>query len=87
MSPLPRETSVQVAAARPTAVIARRTTWAEYPGLWRPLLDEVYAVPARNGEPAAWPLPMIAQAHSRARGFCVSLRGSRRRSRCAGMDG
>jgi effector-binding domain-containing protein len=27
-----------------TAVVAQNTTWAEFPGLWRPLLDEVYAV-------------------------------------------
>jgi hypothetical protein len=51
MAPAPHEISVRVAAARPTAVIARRTTWAEYPGLWRPLLDEVYAVLARLGTP------------------------------------
>jgi effector-binding domain-containing protein len=51
MDPIPREISVQVVAARPTAVIARQTTWAEYPGLWRPLLDEVYAVLARTGAP------------------------------------
>jgi len=43
--------SAQVVSARPTAVIARQTTWAEFPALWRPLLDEVYAVLARNGEP------------------------------------
>jgi effector-binding domain-containing protein len=51
MAPAPREIRLQVAASRPTAVIARRTTWAEFPALWRPLLDEVYAVLARNGEP------------------------------------
>lgn len=28
---------------RITAVIAQTTTWAEFPGLWRELLDEVYA--------------------------------------------
>jgi effector-binding domain-containing protein len=28
---------------RPTAVIARRTTWKDYPALWPRLLDEVYA--------------------------------------------
>ena len=27
---------------RPTAVIARTTTWDEFPRLWRQLLDEVY---------------------------------------------
>jgi effector-binding domain-containing protein len=28
---------------RPTAVVAQTTTWEEFPRLWRPLLDEVYA--------------------------------------------
>lgn len=31
------------AAARPTAVIAATTTWPEFPGLWRGLLDKVHA--------------------------------------------
>jgi effector-binding domain-containing protein len=29
--------------ARPTAVVAQTTTWAEFPQLWAPLLDQVYA--------------------------------------------
>ena len=29
--------------ARPTAVVAATTTWREYPSLWRPMLDEVWA--------------------------------------------
>jgi effector-binding domain-containing protein len=28
--------------ARPTAVVARATTWTEFPKLWEPLLDQVY---------------------------------------------
>ena len=28
--------------ARPTAVVARTTTWQEFPKLWGPLLDQVY---------------------------------------------
>jgi hypothetical protein len=51
MGQSPRQISVQVVAARPTAVIARQTTWAEFPRLWRPLLDEVYAVLAGAGGP------------------------------------
>jgi effector-binding domain-containing protein len=35
--------SVKTAEAQPTAVVAATTTWAEYPGLWPTLLDEVYA--------------------------------------------
>jgi effector-binding domain-containing protein len=27
---------------RPTAVVSQTTTWNEFPGLWRELLDEVY---------------------------------------------
>ena len=29
--------------ARPTAVVARATTWDEFPSLWGQLLDQVYA--------------------------------------------
>src|ERR1700733_6400107 len=28
--------------ARPTAVVAQTTTWAEFPKVWGPLLDQVY---------------------------------------------
>jgi effector-binding domain-containing protein len=31
-------------APRPTAVVARATTWEEFPALWGPMLDAVYAV-------------------------------------------
>ena len=40
---------------RPTAVIAETTTWAEFPHLWRPLLDEVYAFVRSSEELAATP--------------------------------
>lgn len=30
--------------ARPTAVIAERTTWEAFPSLWPALLDEVWSV-------------------------------------------
>jgi effector-binding domain-containing protein len=30
--------------ARPTVVVARQATWTEFQSLWRPMLDEVYAV-------------------------------------------
>ncbi len=30
------------ASARPTVVVARQTTWAEFPRLWKPMLDAVY---------------------------------------------
>ena len=35
--------SVVTVAPRPTAVVARTTTWTEYPALWPELLNEVYA--------------------------------------------
>jgi effector-binding domain-containing protein len=37
------EISLRTVAACPTAVVAQATTWAEFPGLWVQLLDEVYA--------------------------------------------
>jgi effector-binding domain-containing protein len=47
----------QIAAPpRPTAVVAQVTSWKEYPGLWRELLDEVYSVvrgPGGTGQ-ARW---------------------------------
>ena len=35
--------------ARPTAVVAAATSWAEYPSLWKALLDEVWACLRANG--------------------------------------
>lgn len=35
--------SVQSVESRPTAVVVRTTTWAEFPHQWRTMLDEVYA--------------------------------------------
>jgi len=37
------EVSLQTVAACRTAVVAQATTWAEFPRIWRPMLDEVYA--------------------------------------------
>jgi effector-binding domain-containing protein len=37
------EVAVQDVAARPTAVVPARTTWQEFPTLWKGLLDEVWA--------------------------------------------
>ncbi|HEX2806799.1 MAG TPA: GyrI-like domain-containing protein, partial [Kineosporiaceae bacterium] len=37
------EVSVRMLAARPTAVVAATTTWREFPGLWKGMLDEVWA--------------------------------------------
>jgi effector-binding domain-containing protein len=35
--------TVQDVEARPTAVVAATATWREYPSLWKPMLDEVWA--------------------------------------------
>jgi effector-binding domain-containing protein len=44
------EVAVRTVTARPTAVVAAVTTWPEFPRLWRPLLDQVYAcVRERHG--------------------------------------
>jgi effector-binding domain-containing protein len=36
------EVSVRTTAESATAVVAQATTWEEFPGLWRSVLDEVY---------------------------------------------
>lgn len=35
--------TIVTVAPRPTAVVAASTTWAEFPGLWKGLLDQVWA--------------------------------------------
>ena len=37
------EVQVVTTSPRPTAVVARATTWAEFPSVWMQLLDQVYA--------------------------------------------
>jgi len=37
------QVTVTDAGARPTAVVAAATTWPEFPGLWKELLDQVWA--------------------------------------------
>ncbi len=41
--------TVKTATECPTAVVAAKTTWTEYPTLWPKLLDEVYAVVRAGG--------------------------------------
>ena len=41
--------SLLQATARPTFVVARETTWREFPLLWGSMLDEVYAVVKQAG--------------------------------------
>jgi len=35
--------TVRNVEVRPTAVVAATTTWREFPALWKPMLDEVWA--------------------------------------------
>lgn len=37
------DVAVMTVVEVPTAVVAAATTWPEYPQVWRPLLDQVYA--------------------------------------------
>jgi effector-binding domain-containing protein len=37
------QVTVTEAEGRPTAVVAAATTWPEFPALWKPLLDQVWA--------------------------------------------
>ncbi len=46
MSP---EIQVVTTSPRPTAVVARATTWVEFPSLWTQLLDQVYAFLKTSG--------------------------------------
>ena len=43
------DVAVRTVAASPTAVVAQRTTWDEFPRLWDQLLDEVYALVRAGG--------------------------------------
>jgi effector-binding domain-containing protein len=36
------EVTVQTAEPTPTAVVAATTTWADFPNMWRPMLDKVW---------------------------------------------
>jgi effector-binding domain-containing protein len=37
------EVSVKTVAPTPTAVVAAAVTWAEFPALWKPMLDQVWS--------------------------------------------
>jgi effector-binding domain-containing protein len=39
---MPVEVTVKTVEPTPTAVVAAATTWAEFPKIWRPMLDEVW---------------------------------------------
>ncbi|MEN3304986.1 MAG: hypothetical protein V7603_1188 [Micromonosporaceae bacterium] len=53
------EVSVRSVAARPTAVVAARTTWPEFPTLWKVLLDEVWACLRAGGVNRGCPNVML----------------------------
>jgi hypothetical protein len=42
--------SVKTVEPTPTAVVAAAVTWAEFPTLWRPMLDQVWGF-LRGGAP------------------------------------
>lgn len=44
------EVTVQTAEPTPTAVVAAAATWAEFPTIWRPMLDKVWSF-LRGGAP------------------------------------
>ncbi len=46
-------------AARPTLVVSARTTWPEFPTLWRPLLDEVWGCLRAAGVTGGCPNVML----------------------------
>ena len=41
--------SLTTVEARPTAVVAQATTWQEFPGLWKELLDQVWGCLRASG--------------------------------------
>ena len=45
------EVTVKSVEPTPTAVVATATTWAQFPTVWRPMLDEVWGF-LRGGAPA-----------------------------------
>jgi effector-binding domain-containing protein len=45
------EVTAQTVEPTPTAVVAAATTWAEFPTMWGPMLDEVWSF-LRGGAPA-----------------------------------
>jgi effector-binding domain-containing protein len=44
------DVTVTTVESSPTAVVAAATTWAQFPRIWRPMLDEVWAF-LRDGAP------------------------------------
>ena len=53
------EVTVQFVAARPTAVVPATTTWAQFPALWKELLDEVWACLRAGGVDHGCPNVML----------------------------
>ena len=45
------DVTVKTVEPTPTAVVAAATTWAEFPAMWRPMLDKVWSF-LRSGAPA-----------------------------------
>ena len=43
LRPMTVEVTVQTVEPTPTAVLTAPTTWAEFPKIWRPMLDKVWS--------------------------------------------
>jgi effector-binding domain-containing protein len=56
---MPYQVTVTSVVARPTMVVAARTTWPEFPALWRELLDEVWACLRAGGIDRGCPNVML----------------------------
>jgi effector-binding domain-containing protein len=48
---MPVEVTVKAIEPTPTAVVAATTTWAQFPTMWRPMLDKVWSF-LRNDPPS-----------------------------------
>ena len=53
------EVTVADVPARPTVVVAAATTWPEFPALWMPMLDEVWACLRAGGIERGCPNVML----------------------------
>lgn len=53
------EVTVESVDARPTLVVPAATTWQAFPGLWKELLDEVWACLRANGITRGCPNVML----------------------------
>lgn len=53
------EVVLRTVAARPTAVVRAQTTWQAFPGLWKPMLDQVWVCLRAGGVTGGCPNVML----------------------------